>query len=67
MDPTTITTANVTVTGVTGADVAGTVTYDAISDIGTFTPTSNLANDTLYIATVTTGARDLAGNALAGN
>ncbi len=62
MDPLTITTANFTVAGVTG-----TVTYDAITKIATFTPNANLANSTLYTATITTGVKDLAGNALAVN
>jgi hypothetical protein len=60
MDPLTITTANVTVAGVTG-----TVTYNAASRIATFTPASNLAAGTTYTATITTGVKDLAGNALA--
>jgi len=62
MDPLTITTANFTVAGVTG-----TVTYDATTNIATFTPASNLAASTTYTATITTGAKDLAGNALASN
>jgi hypothetical protein len=62
MDPLTITIANFTVAGVTG-----TVTYNAISNIATFTPLSNLAASTTYTATITTGVRDLAGNALAVN
>jgi len=33
----------------------------------TFAPTSNLAASTVYTATITTGAKDLAGNALAAN
>ncbi|MHB9131213.1 MAG: ice-binding family protein [Armatimonadota bacterium] len=48
-----------------GNAVAGVVTY--IDTTATFTPTSNLAADTTYTATVTTGARDLAGNTLANN
>jgi Ice-binding-like/Bacterial Ig-like domain len=45
--------------------VAGAVTYDAPSHVATFTPTSSLALSTLYTATITTGAQDLFGNALA--
>src|SRR5207248_505114 len=41
--------------------------YDVISKIATLTPTSNLAPNAVYTATVTTGARDLTGNALATN
>jgi len=43
--------------------VAGIVSYKGA--IGTFNPNANLAYNTLYTATVTTGAQDLAGNALA--
>jgi len=45
--------------------VAGTVTYSGST--ATFTPASDLAASTTYTATVTTGAKDLAGNALAAN
>jgi hypothetical protein len=48
-----------------GIAVAGTVAYGANS--ATFTPTSPLANNTNYTATITTGAKDAAGNALASN
>jgi hypothetical protein len=65
MDPLTITTATFTVAGTTG--VPGTVTYNATSRIATFTPASNLAFSTPYTATITTGVKDLAGNALTAN
>jgi hypothetical protein len=45
--------------------VAGTVTYVAASDVATFTPNSPLALNTLYTATITVGAEDLAGDPLA--
>jgi hypothetical protein len=45
--------------------LAGTVAYDPLSRIASFTPTSNLANNTKYTATVGTGVTDLAGNHLA--
>src|ERR1043166_2074905 len=62
MDPSTISTATFTLKqGVT--PVAGTVTY--VGTTATFTPTANLSPLTAYTATITTGARDLAGNALA--
>src|SRR5437588_5499975 len=67
MDPLTITTASLRVTGPGGTAVTGTVAYDVPSKIATLTPTSNLAPNAVYTATVTTGARDLAGNALAAN
>src|SRR5205807_327399 len=47
-----------------GAAVAGTVTYDAATHVATFTPTASLLPSTGYTATVTTGAKDAAGNAL---
>lgn len=43
--------------------VAGTVAY--VGNTATFHPTSNLSGTTAYTATITTGAKDLAGNALA--
>jgi len=47
--------------------VAGAVTYDAPSHAATFTPNNppGLALSTTYTATITTGAQDLFGNALA--
>lgn len=63
MDPATIITGNFTVTG-PGGTVAGTVAYVAASQIATFTPAINLALSTTYTNTITTGATDLAGNAL---
>lgn len=49
----------------TSAAVAGTVAYNVATATATFTPTAALSPSTSYIATVTTGAKDLAGNALA--
>ena len=46
---------------------AGTVTYAVGNQTAIFTPAAPLAANTTYVATVTTGATDLAGNALAGN
>jgi hypothetical protein len=65
MDPTTITTATFTVTTAALVPVTGTVTLDVTGTIATFTPSSDLAPSTSYIATITTGAADLADNALA--
>jgi hypothetical protein len=56
------TTFTLTVTG-TGAPVAGSVSVSG--NTATFTPGANLAGSTQYTATVSTGAQDLAGNALA--
>jgi hypothetical protein len=65
MNPATINTTTFTLDG--AASVAGQVTYDAPSRAATFTPTSSLALNTLYTATITTGAQDLSGNPLASN
>src|SRR5207302_7413311 len=64
MDPLTITPVTFTLQQGTTA-VAGTVSYAGVT--ATFNPVSTLAPNTTYTATVTTGARDLAGNALAAN
>src|SRR6202041_2788412 len=68
MDPLTITapgTFTLAVAGAGGAAVTGTVTYDAVNDIATFTPAANLTPSTQYTATITNAATDLAGNPLA--
>jgi Ice-binding-like/Bacterial Ig-like domain len=65
MNPATVSSATFTLEGPGGAVVAGLVTYAAIGNTATFTPTVNLAPSTLFKATITTGATDLAGNALA--
>src|SRR6185369_14232820 len=44
--------------------VAGTVSYDAATHVATFNPTSSLAANTTFTGRITTGARDVAGNAL---
>jgi hypothetical protein len=65
MNPTTINATTFTLTD--PASVTGQVTYDAPSHVATFTPASNLALNTTYAATITTGAQDLFGNSLASN
>ena len=65
MDPTTLTTANFTLKKGATAIVA-TVSYDTASRIATLSPLSPLALNTTYTALITTGASDLAGNALTG-
>ena len=47
-----------------GANVPGTVTYDPATRVATYTPTASLLISTNYTATVTTAARDVAGNPL---
>ncbi|MDD5224148.1 MAG: Ig-like domain-containing protein, partial [bacterium] len=64
MDPLTLTTATFTVKQGT-TPVSGAVTY--AGTVATFTPAGNLTAGTVYTATIATGAKDLAGNALAGN
>jgi hypothetical protein len=64
MDPLTILPATFTLKqGVTS--ITGAVTYLGL--VATFTPSVNLTASTLYTATITTGAKDLAGNAIAVN
>jgi hypothetical protein len=53
------------VAGVGGAAVPGVVTYNAATDIATFTPNAALTPSTEYTATITNAATDLGGNALA--
>jgi len=81
MDPATFTTANFAVTGPGITPVVGTVAFDATNNTVTFTrinhlstfvashptPVSYLEPNTTYTATLTTGAKDMAGNALANN
>lgn len=67
MGPATISAATFTLAGPGGVAVTGVVTYVAAGSVATFTPTANLAPSTLYTATITTGAEDLAGTALAAN
>ena len=64
MDPLTINTSTFTLMQGT-TPVAGTMAYSGIT--ATFIPTNSLAASTTYTATITTGAKDLAGNALAAN
>ena len=67
MNPATISGSTFTLNAPGPTTVAGTVTYDVPNLTATFTPTADLALNTLYSATITTGARDLLGNALAAN
>jgi hypothetical protein len=65
MDSTTITPTTFTLTGPGETPIAGTVTYSTIGATATFTPSSVLTAGGTYIAVITTGVTDLAGNALA--
>jgi hypothetical protein len=46
--------------------VAGQASYDSTSMTAAFTPDANLEQNTKYLATLTTGIQDIAGNALSG-
>ncbi|GAC1670115.1 MAG: hypothetical protein PVS2B2_00390 [Candidatus Acidiferrum sp.] len=65
MNPATINSATFTLTGPGATPVAGAVTYSGAT--ATFAPSAVLANSTLFTATITTGAKDPAGAALAAN
>ena len=65
MNPTTINGTTFTLTGPGATPVGGAVTYSGST--ATFTPTTILAANTLFTATITTGAKDPAGAALAAN
>jgi len=64
MNPLTISTITFKLVAPLGVVINGTVAYDSVNFIATFIPTSNLAANTLYTATVTIGAQDLSGNPL---
>jgi hypothetical protein len=67
MNPATLngTLTNFTVKTTVGSiPVAGTVSYNISTRTAVFTPTSLLAASTGYTVTVTSGAKDLAGNGL---
>ena len=63
LDASTITTATFTLKSATNATVAGVVTYTG--NTATFTPNVPLADNTTYMATLDTGIKDAAGNAIA--
>lgn len=67
MDPNTLNTDSFKVTGPNSNLVAGSLAYDSINNILSFTPSVDLAANTKFTATITTGVRDLAGNAMAAN
>lgn len=64
MSISTMTTATFALSDSSGI-ISGAVSYSGTT--ATFIPLSNLAYSTPYTATITTGARDLAGNAMASN
>ena len=64
MNPTTLNTTTFSLRQGT-TPITGMVTYTGST--ASFAPTTNLAYNTTYIATITTGAKDMAGNALVSN
>jgi hypothetical protein len=66
INPTTVTATTFTLSA-GGVPVTGAVTYVAAGSVATFTPSAPLTASTVYTATITTGAMDLAGDALAAN
>ena len=67
MNPATLTTSTFTLAGPGGTSIPGSVSYDAATNIATFTPTTALPPSTTFTATVNTGAKDTFGLALAAN
>jgi hypothetical protein len=67
MNPATINATTFTLSGPGAAAVTGVITYATSSNTATFTPSSALALNTVYTATITTGAMDMFGHALANN
>jgi hypothetical protein len=64
MDPSTISTVSFTLKNGT-TNVSGNVTY--LNNVATFSPSLSLLYNTVYTGTITTAAKDLAGNAMVSN
>ncbi|MDH3976798.1 MAG: Ig-like domain-containing protein, partial [Deltaproteobacteria bacterium] len=67
MNPSTITTGSFIVVGSITGVVTGTVSYDAVTRVATFTPTVTYQSNETITGTILTTATDLAGNGLASN
>jgi len=66
MDPLSVTTASVSLACPAGTPISGTVDYGVTGNVMTFTPIpGSLPANTTCTATIGTGAKDVAGNALA--
>jgi O-glycosyl hydrolase len=65
MNSSTITASTFTLTGPGNTSVQGTVGYNAGTSVATFTPSANLAYDTIYTATLSASVMSSAGVALA--
>ena len=61
MNSSTITASTFTLTGPGNTSVQGTVGYSAGTSVATFTPTANLAYNTMYTATISTSVMSLRG------
>ncbi len=66
MDPLTITTANYSLACPSSTPIAGRVGYAVSGNVATFTPGTSLPASTQCTATISTGVRDVADNAMAG-
>ena len=62
LNPSYTTTNTLTLTSSSGGSISGTVSYG--NKVATFTPSSNLSYATTYTATITTGVKDVSGNAM---
>ena len=67
MNSSTITASTFTLVAQGGTTVLGSVSYNSTTSVATFTPAQDLAYNTTYTATVTTGVSSSAGTALAAN
>jgi hypothetical protein len=65
MDAASISAASFAVAITGGADIGGSVSFDAATRVATFTPFAPLANSQSYTVRVTSGIKDIAGNSVA--
>ena len=65
MNPLTVTSASFTLACPAGTPITGTVGYAVNGNVATFTPASALPASTVCTARLTTGVKDVAGNAMA--
>jgi len=64
MNASTFTAVTFGVSGPGGTQLAGAISYDAPTQVASFVPTTALVDGSAYVATLTTGVKDLAGNAM---
>jgi hypothetical protein len=65
MDGSTLTTSTFTLSDGGSGPVTGTIAYDAVNRVATFTPASFLTTDSTFIARFSTDVKDMQGSALA--